>query len=174
MRAASGLVNGGIMPRSTIIKSEQYPPGERVISAKTSHQLRQLLELVVAQGTGGKAYVDGYNVGGKTGTAEKNLHGVYEHNLLLSSFLGVFPILSPRFAVLAMLDEPQGTKDTSGIATGGFTAAPVVARVVEEMGPLYQIAPDMGRSKKEITNEMRGYLKELKEGSTLASIGTDH
>jgi len=174
LRAASALVNGGTMPWSTIVKSDQYPPGERVVSAKTSRQLRQLLELVVAKGTGGKAYVEGYNVGGKTGTAEKNLHGIYEHDALLSSFLGVFPIQAPRFAVLAILDEPQGTEDTSGIATGGFTAAPVVARVVEQMGPLYRMAPDLERTKKEITKEMGGYLKELKEGSTLASLGTDH
>jgi cell division protein FtsI (penicillin-binding protein 3) len=174
MRAAAALVNGGLMPRSTIVKAGQYQPGERIVSTKTSHQLRQLLELTVAKGTGGKAYVEGYDVGGKTGTAEKNLHGRYEHNLLLSSFLGVFPIQSPRYAVLAILDEPQGTKDTSGIATGGFTAAPVVAKVIEQMGPLYGIAPDTARGKEDITREMRGYIRDLKEGKEIAALGTDH
>jgi hypothetical protein len=86
----------------------------------------------------------------------------------------VFPIESPRYAVLAILDEPQGTKDTSGFATGGWTAAPVVARVIEQMGPLYQIPPDLERTRKNIGNEMGIYLKELKEGSAVASIGTDH
>ena len=180
IRAASALVNGGIMPRSTLIKQDKQdnlslaPEGERVVSTKTSDQMRQLLELVVTDGTGTKAWVEGYDVGGKTGTAEKNIHGGYEHNASLSSFIGVFPIQTPRYAVLAILDEPQGTEDTHGFSTGGWTAAPVVANVIEQMGPLYQIPPDMDRSRKDIEKEMSAYLKEFKEGSTLASLGTDH
>ena len=179
IRAASALANGGIMPLSTLVKQERKdnlsltPPGTRVVSAKTSDQMRQLMELVVDDGTGANAYVEGYSVGGKTGTAEKNLHGHYEHNLLLSSFLGVFPIQAPRYAVLAILDEPQGTPDTHGFATAGWTAAPVVARVIEEMGPLYQIPPDMARTRKDIEKDMGMYLKDLKEGSSLASLGAD-
>lgn len=173
IRAASALVNGGILHPSTLIKTDQEPAGERVISEKTSQQLRKLLELVVADGTGSKAYVDGYNVGGKTGTAEKNIHGGYKHDLLLSSFLGVFPIRSPRYAVLAILDEPQGIKETYGFATGGWTAAPVVARVIEEMGPLFLIKPDLERARNAIGSEMGMYLKELKEGNSLASLGVD-
>jgi cell division protein FtsI (penicillin-binding protein 3) len=180
MRAASGLVNGGIMPKSTLIKTEKTehlslePQGERVVSAKTSTQLRQLLELVVADGTGSNGFVEGYDVGGKTGTAEKNQNGNYEHTALLSSFLGVFPIQAPRYAVLAIIDEPQATEDTHGYATGGWTAAPVVARVIEQMGPLYRIPPDLTRNRKDIEKEMGMYMKELKEGSALASLGTDH
>jgi cell division protein FtsI (penicillin-binding protein 3) len=180
IRAASALVNGGIMPVSTLVKPDKRdnlsltPEGARVVSAETSQKIRQLLELVVADGTGTKAYVDGYDVGGKTGTAEKNIHGRYEHNASLSSFIGVFPIQTPRYAVLAILDEPQGTKDTWGFSTGGWTAAPVVARVIEQMGPLYQIPPDLTRGRQDIEKEMSAYLKDLKEGSTLASLGTDH
>ncbi len=180
IRAASALVNGGIMPRSTLVIPEKRdnlsltPEGERVVSAETSDKMRQLLELVVADGTGTKAWVDGYDVGGKTGTAEKNINGGYEHNASLSSFIGVFPIQAPQYAVLAILDEPQGTPDTHGFSTGGWTAAPVVANVIEQMGPLYQIPPDMDRGKKDIEKEMAAYLKDFKEGSTLASLGTDH
>jgi len=177
IRAASALVNGGIMPRSTLVKQDNQPSisqGQRVVSAETSQKIRQLLELVVADGTGTKAYVEGYNVGGKTGTAEKNIHGHYEHNASLSSFIGVFPIQAPRYAVLAIIDEPQGTPDTHGFSTGGWTAAPVVANVIEQMGPLYQIPPDLTRGRLDIEKEMSAYLKDLKEGSTLASLGTDH
>lgn len=180
IRAASGLVNGGIMPVSTLVKSDKRdnlsltPEGKRIVSEETSQKIRQLLELVVADGTGTKAYVDGYDVGGKTGTAEKNIHGRYEHNASLSSFIGVFPIQAPRYAVLAIIDEPQGTPDTHGFSTGGWTAAPVVAKVIEQMGPLYQIPPDLDRGRKDIEKEMSAYLKDLKEGSTLASLGTDH
>jgi cell division protein FtsI (penicillin-binding protein 3) len=173
IRAASALVNGGMMLRSTIVMS---PPsvGERVVSEETSRKVRDLLELVVADGTGKKAYVEGYDVGGKTGTAEKNIHGHYEHSASLSSFIGVFPIQAPRYAVLAILDEPQGTPDTHGFSTGGWTAAPVVANVIGEMGPLYEIAPDLTRSRLDIEKEMSAYLKDLKGEGSLASLGTDH
>ncbi len=176
IRAASGLVNGGIMPQSTLVKAEKKNslPGKRVVNADASRRVRQLLELAVASGTGANAFVEGYNVGGKTGTAEKNLRGGYQRNALLSSFLGVFPMKNPRYAVLVMLDEPQGRQDTHGFATGGWTAAPVVARVIEQMGPLYGIAPDLTRTRKDIEKEMGVYLKELKEGNSLASLGTDN
>lgn len=173
IRAASALVNGGVLHPATLVKSDQPPAGERVISEKTSRQLRKLLELVVANGTGGNAYVEGYDVGGKTGTAEKNARGGYEKDVLLSSFLGFFPIQSPRYAVLAILDEPQGIEETKGFATGGWTAAPVVARVIEEMGPLFMIQPDLARTRTAIDREMGIYLKELAGGGSLASIGTD-
>ncbi|MCE9507883.1 MAG: penicillin-binding protein 2, partial [Alphaproteobacteria bacterium] len=78
IRAASALVNGGTMPQATLVRADQYPDGAQVVSPETSHRLRQLLELVVVNGTGNNASVEGYNVGGKTGTAEKNIHGSYE------------------------------------------------------------------------------------------------
>lgn len=179
IRAASALVNGGIMPQSTLVKTgetDSVSPdtsGERVVSVETSRKMKKLLELVVVNGTGANAFVEGYNVGGKTGTAEKNSSGRYTRSALLSSFFGVFPIQEPRYAVLAMLDEPQGTQDTHGFATGGWTAAPVVARVIEQIGPLYGIPPDMKRGRKEIEKEMGAYLKEFKEGKSVASSGAD-
>ncbi|MFH1158993.1 MAG: penicillin-binding protein 2 [Pseudomonadota bacterium] len=167
IRAASAIVNGGIMPVSTLLKPDENsspsPAGERIVRAETSGQMRKLLELAVAAGTGGNAWVEGYDVGGKTGTAEKNTHGGYERDVLLSSFLGVFPIRNPRYAVLAILDEPKPTENTHGFATGGWTTAPVVAQVIGQMGPLYQIPPDMARTRKDIEKEMAVYLKEKKK-----------
>jgi len=126
----------------------------------------------VADGSGAQAAVDGYNVGGKTGTAEKNKNGRYEHNLLVSSFMGAFPIENPRYAVLTILDEPQGIPETHGYATAGWTAAPVVSKVVEQMAPLYHISPALD-TRPEILHEMSGYLKEVKEGKSLAATGYD-
>jgi len=167
IRAASAIVNGGIMPTSTIFRPDEdlpiAPIGERVIKAETSGQMRKLLELAVAVGTGGNAWVEGYNVGGKTGTAEKNIQGRYKRDILLSSFLGVFPIRNPRYAVLVVLDEPKLPENTRGSATGGWTAAPVVAHVIEQMGPLYQIPPDTERTRKDIEKEMAVYLKKKKK-----------
>lgn len=176
-RAAAALVNGGILITPTLEKSESQklstPVGSRVVKPQTSSMIRQLMELTVAAGTGSKAYVEGYDVGGKTGTAEKNMNGRYVRNALLSSFLGVFPIHDPRYVVLAILDEPQGIPETQGYATGGWTAAPVVAEVVSRMGPLYRIAPDM-TSPRTILKDMAIYMKDKKEGQQLATPGTDH
>lgn len=177
VRATAALVNGGTLVTPTILKNARdglspAPQGPRVVKPQTSLQVRRLLELTVAGGTGSQAYVEGYNVGGKTGTAEKNNHGRYDQNLLLSSFIGVFPVGNPRFAVLAMLDEPRGVPESQGYATGGWTAAPAVAAVIEQLGPLYRVPPDFDRGRG-IVNEMAMYLKEMKEGKSLVSAGTD-
>ncbi len=178
MRAASALVNGGIMikPSFTIDEDRPLMPlkamGDRVTSPETSEKMRKLLELVVADGTGSKAYVEGYNVGGKTGTAEKTLARGYSKNAVFSSFLSFFPIDSPRYAVLAILDEPKATKDTYGYATGGWTAAPVTARVIEQMAPLYQIPPSLD-TRQNIVREMSPYLKDPKKGKNVAAVATD-
>jgi len=177
MRAASALVNGGTLIMPTIIKSDKTRPpepvGERVVKPQTSAMIRQLMELVVAAGTGSNAYVEGYNVGGKTGTAEKNTGGHYVHSAVLSSFIGVFPIREPRYAVLAMVDEPKPIAETHGFVTGGWTAAPVVAHVIEQMAPLYQIAPSPD-TERDIVKDMGMYLKDAKEGGHLAAPGNDH
>ena len=94
------------------------------------------MRLNVVEGTGKKADVPGYFVGGKTGTAEKVGARGYRRKALRSSFIGVFPALEPRYVVLVILDEPQGTKETLGFATAGWTAAPVVGQVIEQAAPL--------------------------------------
>jgi len=139
--AGAALVNGGTMRTLTLLRRDAPAPGARVISAETSRKMRQLLRLVVEHGTGSKADAPGYLVGGKTGTAEKNGAGGYDRNRLLSSFLGAFPIDSPRYVILAVVDEPQGTEESYGYATGGWTAAPVVGRVAARIGPLAGLPP---------------------------------
>jgi cell division protein FtsI (penicillin-binding protein 3) len=173
MRAAAALVNGGILiaPHLTPQKGDT-PKGSRVIKAATTAKIRQLMELVVADGTGSKARVEGYAVGGKTGTADKTKGRGYSKDARLSSFIGVYPIDAPRYAVLAILDEPQGIKETYNYATGGWTAAPVVGRVIEQMAPLYQIAPEEG-GRPDIVEMMSPYLKEKREGKSIVAVGTD-
>lgn len=174
VRAAAAMVNGGILvnPKITLDKNAKSlslaPEGERVIKPQTSAQVRQLMELVVAEGTGTKGYAEGYNVGGKTGTSNKVSGKGYDENALLSSFIGVFPIDNPRYVVAALIDEPKATKETFGYATGGWTAAPVVAKVISQMGPLYQIPPDLD-TRREGVEALYGYLKEKKGGSVAAN-----
>jgi cell division protein FtsI (penicillin-binding protein 3) len=134
--AAAAVVNGGTSIRPTFLKNDEVQHGERVISEETSRTMRQLMRLVVTDGTGKLADVPGYDVGGKTGTAEKAENGSYAHHLLISSFCGIFPIDDPQYLVFIMLDEPHGNKQSGGFATGGATAAPAVGRVIAKIAPL--------------------------------------
>ncbi len=139
----SAIVNGGVLhPATLLARADAEPvPGERVIKPETSRTMRELMRMVVTDGTGEKADVPGYEVGGKTGTAEKTGVGGYRHKSLLSSFVAAFPIEDPRYVVLAMIDEPHGTKESAGYATAGWTAAPAVGRIVAQIGPMLDVAP---------------------------------
>lgn len=139
----SALVNGGMLYSPTLLRrpNDAPPEGQRVISQRISDQIRWLMRQVVAEGTGRNADTVAYPVGGKTGTAEKVGGRGYKQKALVSSFIGAFPIDDPKFVILAMLDEPQGTKETYGYATGGWVAAPVVKAVVSQAGALLGLPP---------------------------------
>ena len=137
----SGLVNGGMMYQPTLIKHDEPLDSTRIIKAKTSDSIRRLLRLVVTNGSGKNANVPGYLVGGKTGTAEKLGNGEYEKDARLSSFIAVFPIHKPRYAVLVMVDEPKGIPESGGYATGGIVAAPAAGRIITQIAPMLGVAP---------------------------------
>jgi cell division protein FtsI (penicillin-binding protein 3) len=144
--AVSAVADGGILRPATLLKrpDDSPAPGTRVISPQTSEIMRRLMRLVVTGGTGKKyANVPGYLVGGKTGTAEKvGLHGGYKKKHgNLSSFVGMFPMTDPRYAVFVTIDEPHGNKKSFGFETAAWTAVPAVARVIAAMGPMLGIAP---------------------------------
>lgn len=141
--AVSAIANGGIMRPPTFLKKKEgeFVPGEQVFTPRTSRQMREMMRLVVRDGTGRNAEAPGYMVGGKTGTAEKQVSGSYEAKELYSSFIGVFPTSAPRYLIFAALDEPKGHKGTYGYATGGWVGAPVVGRVIRRMAPLMGMAP---------------------------------
>jgi cell division protein FtsI (penicillin-binding protein 3) len=142
------LFNGGYWRPATLLKHDigrPVPKGERVFSAETSYKMRALLRLVVMKGTGRKADAPGYRVGGKTGTAEKIVGGRYSSSAVVTTFAGVFPMEAPRYVVVAMLDDPKGTKDTYGFHTAGWNVAPVVSGVIGRIGPMLGVMPDQGR-----------------------------
>ncbi|MED5395284.1 MAG: penicillin-binding protein 2, partial [Pseudomonadota bacterium] len=140
----AALVNGGIRRPTTLLLGTNEPAaGERVVSAETSRQIRSLMRLVVSRGTGRKADVPGYLIGGKTGTADKQSGRGYAMDAKISSFVGAYPINDPVYVVLTLFDEPEGNKRTSNYATGGWVAAPAVGRIVRRMAPIVGIAPDL-------------------------------
>ncbi|HEV2652392.1 MAG TPA: penicillin-binding protein 2 [Rhizomicrobium sp.] len=136
--AAATVVNGGRKIVPTFLKHPDDARGEQLIKPETSVQMRELLRYVVTNGTGRKADIAGYDVGGKTGSAEKPRlggHG-YQSHVLVTSFFAAFPIDNPRYIVFVLLDEPHGTKETGGIALAGQTAAPLAGRVISRIAPL--------------------------------------
>lgn len=144
--AVSSIVNGGYLVSPHLVLNEDAKGAKikkdvRVVSEETSQEMRQLLRLVVTDGTGGNADVKGLRVGGKTGTADKSVNGRYDHKRKISSFVGVFPVDAPRYAVYIMIDDPTGTKATYGYATGGWVGAPAVARVIQSMAAVLGIPP---------------------------------
>ena len=146
--AYAAMVNGGIWRPATLHKVEPgaAPKGRRVFKASTSSRMRQLLRAITVFGTGKNADAHGYRVGGKTGSAEKPGGSAgYRRTALVSTFAAAFPMDRPRYVVIAMLDEPRGTVASSYQRTAGWTAAPIVGRLVPRIGPLIGVRPDETR-----------------------------
>jgi len=142
--AYAALVNGGVWRPATLLKVApgRAPEGRRVISEATSARMRQLLRLVVLEGTGRKGEAPGYRVGGKTGTAEVAQGGGYAKNANVSTFAAAFPMDAPRYVVIAMMDSPKRVQENSFQTTAAYTAAPVVSRVISRTGALLGVIPD--------------------------------
>jgi len=116
-----------------------------VFTEATSARMRQLLRMIVLSGTGRNADAPAYRVGGKTGTAEKPSKGGYAHRSLITTFASAFPMDNPRYVVLIMMDEPQGSARTPGVRTAAYTVAPVVSRFVTRVAPLLNVFPEQNR-----------------------------
>ena len=137
--ALATVVNGGRRITPTFIRQEPGTDnrGEQVIRPETSATMRELLRYVVTDGTGRSADAIGYDVGGKTGTAEvPGPRGGYIRNALMTSFAAVFPAHQPRYVVMVLMNQPKATRETFGFATAGYTAAPQTGRVIARIAPL--------------------------------------
>ena len=141
--ADAALVNGGKLIPPTLFPrtaEEAQKLAVQVASPETSAQMRYLFSLNVEKGSGRRAEVPGYLVGGKTGTAEKIENGRYVGNKRLNSFLAAFPMDDPQYVVLVTLDEPKPEKEGMG-ATAGLNAAPTVAAVIRRSAALLGVKP---------------------------------
>ena len=144
--ASAALINGGTVISPTFLVRDEAAvssAGARVVSAQTSALLREVMRRNVtdASGTGRRADVAGFEVGGKTGTAEMAVKGGYRKKSVIASFLGTFPMSDPRYVTLVLLFEPKGQESTGGEITAGRNAAPTTARLIERIAPLLYVAP---------------------------------
>ena len=144
--ATAAAVNGGNYYVPHFLKSivsadgktvEEYSPvlKQKPVSEKASRMLAEMLEGVVKEGSGKKAYIEGYKVGGKTGTAQKYEDGHIASGKYVSSFVGFFPSNAPKYLALIVVDEPQGTY------YGSAVAAPVAKEIFEDIIKIKNIQP---------------------------------
>ncbi len=153
--AVSAAVNGGKLYKPHVTKGWYHPvTGEMVESAKpelvrevispeTSQKVRESLEKVVALGTGRNAFVDGYRVGGKTGTAQKVVNGRYSASEHIVSFVGFAPADNPKLVVYIAVDNPKG------IQFGGLIAAPIVRNIMADSLRYMKVEPSKDQIQKE-------------------------
>ena len=130
--------DGQIIP-STLLKSSESVVGVQVLSPQTAAQIRKMLQMAAGPGgTGPKAQTIGYSVGGKSGTAHKQIGRSYASNKYRAWFTGMAPIEKPRIIVAVMIDEPS-----AGQYYGGAVAAPVFSEVVQQTLRMMGVQPDM-------------------------------
>jgi cell division protein FtsI (penicillin-binding protein 3) len=139
--SSASLLNGGTRITPTFLARDPATAaktGDRVVSSRTSALLREVMRRNVTDpaGTGRRADVPGFEVGGKTGTAELATAGGYRKKSVIASFLGAFPASDPRYVTLVLIFEPKGQTITEGEITAGRNAAPTTARFVERIAPL--------------------------------------
>jgi cell division protein FtsI (penicillin-binding protein 3) len=141
--ADASLVNGGKLIPPTFVprtRAEADRLAKQVVTPHTSDLLRYLFRLNAVKGSGRRADVPGYLVGGKTGTAEKVENGRYSSSKRLNSFLAAFPMDDPQYVVLVVLDEPKAEKNGGG-TTAAANAAPTVSAVIRRSAALLGVAP---------------------------------
>ena len=143
--AYAALVNGGHRVHPSIVASDAPPDtGDRVISADASAKMRAMLRQVVVRGTAKAADVPGYEVGGKTGTADKpNAWGGYARDKTISTFAAFFPASDPQYVLVIALDEPTAMINNTAFRTAGLTAAPVVGKAVRRLAPVLGMRPEL-------------------------------
>ena len=149
--AYSIIVNGGYKISPTLIKKNRKLEKKKFLKNEVSNKINPILRKIVTtkEGTASLANIDGYEIGGKTGTAQKSNLGGYSNNKI-NTFASVFPTTNPKFVFVVMLDEPKtnseymyNSRDGSGIKfkgtpfnTAGWTTVEVVGKIIEKIGPI--------------------------------------
>lgn len=142
--AYATIANGGIAVTPTLLKRNAPMVGVRVMSEQTADEAVKMLRRVVTEGTASLGEVKGYEVAGKTGTAEKpRPTGGYYDDKVVNTFAAVFPASNPRYVLTVTLDEPVETTGPKPRRTAGWTAVPVAAEVIRRTAPLLGLKPQV-------------------------------
>jgi cell division protein FtsI (penicillin-binding protein 3) len=145
LMAVAALVNGGnIMTPTFLVRNEAQAlaVSHRVVSPQTSESLRYLMRANATHGSAAFANIPGYYVGGKTGTADKIIHGHYNHDHKeFTTFMAITPADKPKYLYMVLYDEPQGLAEDGFYATAAHNAGRVAGRLIERVEPLIGDAP---------------------------------
>ena len=149
--SVAAIVNGGIYNEPSLISKRPSDEkiGTRVISKKTSDLMRAIMRQVVLKGSGRKANVDGYEVGGKTGSAQKIVNGKYIEGTLRTSFVSAFPMDNPQYVLMVMLDEPKGLDKEKRLNTAAWNAVPTAEKIIATVAPQLGVSPRPYESKQD-------------------------
>jgi cell division protein FtsI (penicillin-binding protein 3) len=145
--AGAALIDDGKLIEPTFFprtQEEAEKTETQVVKKSTSDTIRYLFRLNGEQGTGRAADVPGFHVGGKTGTANKVINGVYSHKLSFNSFLAAFPMSNPKYVVLSFIDQPLTGVHNLNLAAE--TAVPMVHDIIARTAPLLGVEPDFGQN----------------------------
>lgn len=161
--AVSAVVNGGVLYKPYIVKGISDNAGNnvveyskskvrKVLSKRTSEIMRLALESVVAYGGGKSAYIEGYRIGGKTGTAQKSENGSYLVNNYIMSFMSVVPANNPQAVLYLAIDNPKNTAMLSS-----YTTTPIARRILLDIIDALEIKKQDGELEKELEWTDKGY-----------------
>ena len=142
--AYAAIANGGVAIKPTLLKRDGPTTGVRVMSEKTAMEAVKMLRRVVTEGTASLGEVPGYEVAGKTGTADKpKKSGGYYDDKVVNTFASMFPASNPQYVLIVTLDEPVDTTMSETRRTAGWTAVPVAAEIIRRVAPLMGLRPKL-------------------------------
>ena len=144
MMAVAGLVNGGNLMTPTFLRRDEKAAmagATRVVKPETSEALRYLMRLNATEGSAKLANIRGYFVGGKTGTADKLIHGHYSGNRVFTTFMAIAPADKPKYLVMVLFDDPQALPKDGGYHTAAYNAGVVTGAVIERVANLLELPP---------------------------------
>jgi len=163
---AAAVLNGGYYMNPTFLprtEAEAHATAKRVLKPQTSIDMRYLYRLNVLHGSGSKADIQGYRVGGKTGTADKVENGRYSKQKNFTDFMAAFPMDDPQYIVLVCVDEPKPTKSKYGF-TAGMNAAPMAGEIIRRASSALGVVPKFG------VNTAQELLQQTQKAQNSASL----
>ena len=144
LMAVGALTNGGLLVTPTFLKrsiEDAQKDAPRVIRPEVSESIRYVMRLNAEIGSARNANIPGYFIGGKTGTADKLVHGHYDHDKVFTTFMAVLPADKPKYLFLTLMDEPQAIQGTYGYHTAAWNSGDVTGKIIERVTPLLGLPP---------------------------------
>jgi cell division protein FtsI (penicillin-binding protein 3) len=169
--AVCALVNGGkIMPPTFLPRTQEEAEkiSHRVVSEQTSESMRYLMRSNATHGSASFANIPGYYVGGKTGTADKIIHGHYSQNRVFTTFMAITPADKPKYLFLTIYDDPQPAPEDHGYHTAAYNAGRVAGALIRRVEPLEGVPPS-----KEAPNQPFPIIARLGYGADADKIGKE-